>query len=66
MKTLARSAVEMPSSGIREIVHVAMTMPEAIRLEVGEPNFSTPPHIIEAAYRAASEGFTKYLPSAGW
>jgi len=65
MKTLARSAVEMPSSGIREIVHVAMTMPEAIRLEVGEPNFSTPPHIIEAAYRAASEGFTKYLPSAG-
>ena len=65
MKSLARSAVKMPGSGIREIVHVAMNMPEAIRLEVGEPNFSTPSHIIEAAYKAANDGFTKYLPSAG-
>jgi aspartate/methionine/tyrosine aminotransferase len=55
----------MPASGIREIVHVALKMPDAIRLEVGEPDFATPQHIVDAAYEAASSGFTKYLPSAG-
>ena len=65
MKPLAQTASKMPGSGIREIVHLAMTMPDVIRLEVGEPNFSTPPHIVDAAHRAASEGFTKYGPSAG-
>lgn len=65
MKPLAQSATQMPGSGIREIVHLAMTMPDVIRLEVGEPNFPTPPHIVEAAYQAARNGFTKYGPSAG-
>jgi aspartate aminotransferase len=65
MKPLAQTAVKMPGSGIREIVHTAITMPDAIRLEVGEPNFPTPQHIIEAAYQAANDGFTKYGPSAG-
>lgn len=65
MKSLGQAAVDMPGSGIREIVHRAIPMADAIRLEVGEPNFATPQHIIEAAYRAANEGFTKYGPSAG-
>ena len=65
MKPLAQTATNMPGSGIREIVHLAMTMPDVIRLEVGEPNFPTPAHIIEAAYQAANNGFTKYGPSAG-
>lgn len=65
MKPLSHIATDMPGSGIREIVHIALTMPEVIRLEVGEPNFPTPKHIIEAAHDAALEGFTKYGPSAG-
>ena len=65
MKPLAHTAQAMPGSGIREIVHIALTMSDVIRLEVGEPNFATPSHIIEAAYRAAGAGFTKYGPSAG-
>ncbi|MCB0156345.1 MAG: pyridoxal phosphate-dependent aminotransferase [Anaerolineae bacterium] len=65
MKPLSRSASAMPGSGIREIVHKAIPMADVIRLEVGEPNFPTPGHIVEAAYRAANEGFTKYGPSAG-
>jgi aspartate/methionine/tyrosine aminotransferase len=65
MKPLAKTAVEMPGSGIREIVHIALAMPEVIRLEVGEPNFPTPPHIVEAVHTAALEGFTKYGPSPG-
>ncbi len=55
----------MPGSGIREIVNLAVNLPDAIRLEVGEPNFPTPPHIVEAAHRAAQQGFTKYTQTAG-
>lgn len=65
LKPLARTPHEMPGSGIREIVNLAVTMPDVIRLEVGEPNFPTPPHIVEAGLRAAADGFTKYTQSAG-
>ena len=65
MKPFAQSAANMPGSGIREIVHLALTMPDVIRLEVGEPNFATPAHIVEAAHQAARDGFTKYGPSGG-
>ncbi|MGI9950748.1 aminotransferase class I/II-fold pyridoxal phosphate-dependent enzyme [Moorellaceae bacterium AZ2] len=34
-------------------------------MEIGEPLFSTPPHIIEAAHEAARAGFTKYTANAG-
>lgn len=36
-----------------------------IHLEIGEPDFATPQHIIEAAQRAMSEGATHYTPAAG-
>jgi aspartate/methionine/tyrosine aminotransferase len=36
-----------------------------IHLEIGEPDFPTPPHIIEGGKRALDEGFTKYGPTAG-
>ena len=36
-----------------------------IHLEIGEPDFPTPPHIIEAGKRAMDEGYTKYGPTAG-
>jgi aspartate aminotransferase len=55
----------MPRSGIREIMDLAWATPGVIHLEVGEPNFATPPHVIEAADRAAREGYTKYTPNAG-
>ena len=65
MRALSRSAVAMPRSKIREIMHLAMDMPDAIHLEVGEPDFPTPDHIVEAACAAARAGFTKYTPNAG-
>jgi aspartate/methionine/tyrosine aminotransferase len=65
MKPMAHTPESMPGSGIREIVNLAVTMPDVIRLEVGEPNFQTPHHIAEAAARAVDEGFTKYTQSAG-
>ncbi len=36
-----------------------------IHLQIGEPDFPTPPHIVEAGVRALREGKTKYTPSAG-
>src|SRR5512140_106766 len=36
-----------------------------IHLEIGEPDFDTPRHIVEAGKRALDEGFTHYGPSAG-
>lgn len=38
---------------------------EVIHLEIGEPDFDTPSHIIEAACRALHSGYTHYVPSAG-
>jgi aspartate aminotransferase len=36
-----------------------------IHLEIGEPDFPTPPHVIEAGKRALDEGWTKYGPTPG-
>ncbi|MEW6635443.1 MAG: pyridoxal phosphate-dependent aminotransferase [Actinomycetota bacterium] len=38
---------------------------EIIHLEIGEPDFDTPEHIVEAGCRALREGKTHYTPSAG-
>lgn len=38
---------------------------EIVHLEIGEPDFDTPAHIIEAACRSLHEGATHYTPSAG-
>ena len=36
-----------------------------IHLEIGEPDFPTPPHVVEAGQRALAEGWTKYGPTPG-
>ena len=36
-----------------------------VALSAGEPDFDTPPNIVEAAKRALDQGFTSYVPSAG-
>ena len=36
-----------------------------VHLEIGEPDFDTPPNIIEAAKNALDNGFTHYGPAAG-
>jgi aspartate aminotransferase len=38
---------------------------EIIHLEIGEPDFDTPPHIVEAGCRALRDGHTHYTPTAG-
>src|SRR5580698_2576293 len=38
---------------------------DIIHLEIGEPDFDTPAHIIEAAKQALDRGFTRYAPTPG-
>lgn len=38
---------------------------DVISLSLGEPDFPTPPHIIQAAFEAGQRGETKYPPLAG-
>lgn len=38
---------------------------EVVHLEIGEPDFDTPQHIIDAACKALNSGYTHYTPSAG-
>jgi aspartate/methionine/tyrosine aminotransferase len=36
-----------------------------VHLEIGEPDFPTPPNIVEAAEKALRDGFTHYTPAGG-
>jgi len=38
---------------------------EIIHLEIGEPDFDTPEHVVEAGCRALRDGHTHYTPTAG-
>ena len=38
---------------------------DIIHLEIGEPDFETPAHVIEAAKKALDDGFTHYGPTPG-
>lgn len=62
---ISRRAERLPVQAIREVMELAWANPDAIHLEVGEPDFPTPDNVVEAAARAAREGHTKYTPNAG-
>jgi aspartate aminotransferase len=52
---MAKKARALASQGVK-----------VINLSLGEPDFNTPTHIIEAAKNAMDAGFTKYPPVAGF
>ncbi len=66
---LADRTAEFERSGIRQIMDLALAYPDVIHLEIGEPNFVTPSHILEAVHVALKDAdrlkTTKYSPSAG-
>jgi len=65
MKPFATVPLQTPRSGIREIMERAAKVKEAIHLEVGQPDFPTPQHIVEATCKYLHQGYTKYVPNAG-
>ena len=64
-RSVAGSAMRARRSTIRRIFDAAQGRPDLIRLEIGEPSFRTPQHIIDGAMRAAAEGHTGYGPNGG-
>ena len=65
MQPISPAAKDMPRSGIRVILDLAAQYQDVIHLEIGQPDFPTPAHIVDAAYHAAQQGFTRYTPNAG-
>jgi len=66
---ISEKAKKMPPFIVMDILEKAQAMErkgkDIIHLEVGEPDFDTPQVIKEAAYRALSEGKTRYTHSLG-
>lgn len=61
----AVAAQRLQRSPVRALFDAAQRDPEVVRLEVGEPSFVTPRHIIDAAADAARAGHTHYGPNGG-
>ena len=58
--------LETPHSGIRRMADLAATIEDPILLAGGDPNFTTPQHIIDGAAARSSAGSTGYAPGEGF
>ncbi|MFQ5809684.1 MAG: pyridoxal phosphate-dependent aminotransferase, partial [Armatimonadota bacterium] len=65
MRPLSTQVLETPVAGIKRMTDIALTMPQCIRLEIGDSDFDTPEHIREAGIRAIREGKTHYTDKPG-
>lgn len=55
----------VPPSGIRRFFEIAASMEEVISLGIGEPDFVSPPAVLEAARASLEAGLTGYTANAG-
>jgi aminotransferase len=53
------------SSAIRRMLELSTGMENVVHLEQGEPDFTTPSHILDAAVKAMRKGFTHYTEING-
>jgi len=65
MRQLSKTVRGIQRSPIRAMKDAAAAYPDAIHLELGQPDFPTPPHVIEAACQAAQHEYTGYTANAG-
>ena len=66
MPTPSRRVRAVERSSIRVMYDLAERHDgDLVRLEVGEPDFDTPEHVVDAAMAAARDGDTHYTPNAG-
>jgi len=65
MKPLSTATVEVTNSPIREMFNLALAMEDVISFTVGEPDFQTPAHVVDAAVKALQNGEHRYTPNAG-
>lgn len=62
---ISKRAGFVPWSGVRRMFNLAQKYENVINLTVGEPDFDTPKHIVEAAIEAMRKAYTHYTPNAG-
>lgn len=62
---VSRSVENLRPSGIRRYFDIAATMDDVVTLGIGEPNFVTPRHIMNAGIRSLEAGRTGYTANAG-
>ena len=65
MPALSALTEVVTPSPIREMFNRSLGMKDVISFTVGEPDFSTPDHIVEAAIDALRRGEHHYTPNAG-
>lgn len=65
MKPISKLITNMKPSGIREFFNYASERPEITSLGVGEPDFTTPQPIIDAAKESLDKGRTFYTSNQG-
>ena len=62
---IADSVLRIPRSGIRDFFELVVGRDDVISLGVGEPDYSTPWHIREAAIFSLEKGMTSYTSNLG-
>ena len=64
-RALSRRVIDVPPSGIRKFFDILATMDDVISLGVGEPDFDTPEHIVQAGIDSLRRGRTHYTSNYG-
>jgi aspartate/methionine/tyrosine aminotransferase len=64
-ESMSRIGVESAFDVLVRARALEATGKSVIHLEIGEPDFNTPAHIVEAAKKALDEGWTHYGPTQG-
>ncbi len=62
---LSKRVQRIPPSGLRRFFDISATMDDVISLGIGEPDFRTPAHIMEAGVKSIQNGDTKYTSNSG-
>ena len=61
----AERVLKYKKHSLIDLAKLAEGLEDVIYLNVGEPDFKTPKHILDAAKEAMVKGFTKYTPDEG-
>ena len=64
-KVISDRTNQLSPSGIRKFFDLLLNMEGVISLGVGEPDYSTPWHISEAAVKSLEKGYTMYTSNSG-
>jgi len=62
---ISKRVAGLKPSGIRKFFDIAATMKDVISLGIGEPDFTTPPPILEAGIKSLQRGETHYTSNPG-